>query len=242
MRRAGLPAIVILSMCAPLAFGAGAPKTVPQISGDHVPTSQGDLVIEPMKRASVAFGWNGRAVYVDPIKGLQMRYEEKPLADLILLTGTGDDHLDVEQLRALVRKTTRIVAPIAVRQALPPDLQAKTTALARGESTQAFGITVDTAAGGGAGNGYVLGFGGTRVYLSGDLEDPAEIRSLRDIDIAFVDFNEPPATTGETTAAAIRALAPDYVYPYNYKDGDAVEFKSLVGWDSSTEVRIRAWY
>jgi L-ascorbate metabolism protein UlaG (beta-lactamase superfamily) len=232
----------MVSMCAPLAFGAAAPKTVPQISGDHLPTSQGDLVIEPMKGATVAFAWGERAVYVDPIAGAQMRYEEKPPADLVLLTGTGDDHLDVEQLRALVRKTTRIVAPIAARQALPPDLQAKTTALARGESTQAFGITVDTAQGRGAGNGYVLSFGGTRVYVSGDLEDPAEIRSLRDIDVAFVDFNEPPATTAETTAAALRALAPDYVYPYNYRDGDAVQFKGLVGWDSSTEVRIRAWY
>jgi L-ascorbate metabolism protein UlaG (beta-lactamase superfamily) len=232
----------MLSMCTPLAYAAGAPKAVPQVSGDHVPTRQGDLVIETMKRATVAFAWNGRTIYVDPIAGPQMRYEEKPAADLILLTGTGEDHLDIEQLRALVQKTTRIVAPIAAQQALPSDLQAKTIVLARGEATQAFGIAIDTAAGRGAGNGYVLTFAGARVYVSGDLEDPAEIRSLRDIDVAFVDFNEPPATTEETTAAAIRALAPDFVYPYNYKGGDAVGFKGLVGWDSSTEVRIRAWY
>jgi L-ascorbate metabolism protein UlaG (beta-lactamase superfamily) len=232
----------MLSMCAPLALAAGAPKAVRQISGDHVSTSQGDLVIETMKGATVAFAWNGRTIYVDPIPGPQMRYEEKPAADLILLTGTGEAHLDAEQLRALVQKTTRIVAPIAAQQALPPDLQAKTLVLARGDSTEAFGIAVDTAAGRGSGNGYVLTFGGARVYVSGDLEDPAEIRSLKNIDVAFVDFNEPPATTAETTAAAIRALAPHFVYPYNYKGGDAVEFKGLVGWESSTEVRVRAWY
>jgi L-ascorbate metabolism protein UlaG (beta-lactamase superfamily) len=242
MRKAGLGALVMLSMCTPLVFGASDPKTVRQISGDHVPTSQGDLVIETMKRATVAFGWSGRTVYVDPIQGKQMRYEEKPPADLILLTGTGEEHLDVEQLRALVQKTTRIVAPIAAQQALPPDLQAKTVVLARGDSTQAFGIDVDTAAGLGAGNGYVLTFGGARVYVSGDLDDPAEIRSLMNIDVAFVDFNEPPATTAETTAAAVQALAPHYVYPYNYKSGDPVVFKGLVGWDSGIEVRIRAWY
>jgi L-ascorbate metabolism protein UlaG (beta-lactamase superfamily) len=243
MRRAALGAIAVLSVYAPLTFGADAPKAVPQITGDHVPTSQGDLIVHTMKHATVAFGWNGRTVYIDPVEGPQMRYEEKPAPDLILLTGTGEDHLDVHELRALVHKATRIVAPLSVQQQLPPDLQAKTAVLATGESTAAFGIRVDTTAGAGAGNGYVLTFGGARVYVSGDLEDPAEIRALKDIDIAFVDFNEPPATTPETTAEAVRALAPDFVYPYNYKvGGDPIRFKGLIGWDSKIEVRIRAWY
>ncbi|HEU4616901.1 MAG TPA: MBL fold metallo-hydrolase [Gammaproteobacteria bacterium] len=245
MRRAVSGALAVLSMCtavAPLAFGADAPKAVPQVTGDRFPTSQGDLVVHAMKHATIAFGWNGRTVYVDPTEGPQMRYEEKPAPDLIVLTGPGKDHVDVAELQKLVQKTTRIVAPVAVQQELPPDLQSKTAVLARGESTAAFGIGVDSAAGRGAHNGYVLTFGGTRVYVSGDLEDPAEIGGLENIAVAFVDFNEPPATTAESTAAAVRALNPKAVYPYNYKGGDPVEFRGLVGWESKIEVRIRTWY
>jgi L-ascorbate metabolism protein UlaG (beta-lactamase superfamily) len=242
MRSAAVGACVWLSIVSPLAFGAGASAAGRVLAGDHISTSGGDLVVHTMKHATFALGWNGRTVFVDPVAGAQMRYEELPLPDLVLLTDSDADHLDVGQLQALVQKNTRIVAPLIVGRLLPPALRAKTVVLARGESTSAFGISVESTAATGAGNGYVLTFGRTRVYVSGDLEDPAELGALRGIDVAFVDFDEPPATTAEETAAAVRRLAPKFVYPYNYGNGDAVQFKALVGWSSDIEVRIRAWY
>ena len=44
---------------------------------------------------------------------------------------------------------------------------------------------------GNAGNGYVVTLGGRRIYFSGDTEDIAEMRALRDIDVAFVCMNVP---------------------------------------------------
>lgn len=249
MHKAAFGACLMMMAGAPFAMAAAASAQARVVPGDHISTSQGDLVIHTMKHATLAMAWNGRTVFVDPIPGPQMRYQELPEADLILVTGLGPDHLDVKQLEGLVKKTTRIVVPVAVNQALPADLQAKAVVLAKGEASAAFGIKVDAVAGPAGpasaapqGNSYVLTFGDKRVYLSGDLATPAELETLHDIDVAFVDFDQPPATTPEKTAAAVRKLHPTMLYPYDYHRGDPVEFKRLIGWDSDIEVRIRAWY
>ncbi len=247
MQKAVFGACLLLWAGMPLAFGESGGRVV---AGDHVKTSQGDLVIHPMKHATFALAWNGRTIFVDPVAGLQMRYNELPMADLILITGTGKDHLDLDVIKSLVGKHTRIVAPLGVERELPQDLQAKTTVLASGESTEAFGIAVDSVPGQGAaaggeqprGNSYVLGFGGKKLYVSGDLADPTSLEHLQGIDIAFVDFNRPPATTPESVAKAIKALHPQIVYPYDYGRADPVAFRGLIGWDSPIQVRIRAWY
>ncbi len=247
MQKAVFGACLLLWAGMPLAFAAAGGRVV---EGDHIQTSQGDLIIHPMKHATFALSWNGRTVYVDPVPGLQMRYNELPMADLIVVTGTGKAHLNVDQIKSLVGKHSRIVVPLAVQRELPEDLQAKTTVLASGESTEAFGIGIDSVASGSSagassgpsGNSYVLTFGGKKLYVSGDLADPASLAHLQGIDIAFVDFNRPPATTPESVAKAIEALHPQIVYPYDYGRADAVKFKGLVGWDSPIQVRIRAWY
>jgi L-ascorbate metabolism protein UlaG (beta-lactamase superfamily) len=230
----------------PFAFAEDAPSG-PPLTGDHIPTSQGDLIIHPMKHATLALGWNGHTIMIDPVEGPQMRYEDMPAPDLILITAVGDDHLDVKQLQSLVQKKTRIVAPVDVENQLPDDLKSKTTVLARGESTAAFDIMIDSVSGGSAGNapqgnGYVLTLGGKRLYVSGDLEDPSVLQSLKNIDVAFVDFDMPPATTPEKVADAVKQMHPSFVYPYNYRRGDPVAFKGLIGWESDIKVRIRAWY
>ena len=49
----------------------------------------------------------------------------------------------------------------------------------------------------GIGSGYVLNFGDTRVYFSGDTECTPEMKALKNINVAFLAMN-PPRT--ETTA------------------------------------------
>jgi L-ascorbate metabolism protein UlaG (beta-lactamase superfamily) len=43
----------------------------------------------------------------------------------------------------------------------------------------------------GVGSGYVLGFGDTRVYFSGDTECTPEMKALTNITIAFLAMNPP---------------------------------------------------
>ena len=92
----------------------------------------------------------------------------------------------------------------------------------------------------GRGNGYVVTFGGTRVYISGDTEDIPEMRNLEDIDVAFVCFNLPYTMTESQAASAINAFRPGIVYPYHYRGSDLALFTSMI--DDGIEVREGAWY
>ena len=99
----------------------------------------------------------------------------------------------------------------------------------------------------GRGNGYLLEFGGKRVYISGDTEDIAEMRSLKNIDVAFVCMNLPYTMDINQAASAVLEFKPKIVYPYHYrgKDGlsDTDTFKKLVKeGDAALEVRLRNWY
>jgi L-ascorbate metabolism protein UlaG (beta-lactamase superfamily) len=89
--------------------------------------------------------------------------------------------------------------------------------------------------------------GGKRVYIAGDTEDTAEMRALKDIDIAFLPMNLPYTMSVPKAADAIREFKPKIVYPYHYRSADKTkadlkELKRLVGKQSGVEIRVREWY
>jgi len=99
----------------------------------------------------------------------------------------------------------------------------------------------------GRGNGYVLGIGGKNIYLSGDTQGIPEMRSLKDIDVAFVCMNLPYTMDIKEAADAVLAFKPKIVYPYHYRGqgglSDVNGFKSLVdAGNQKIEVRLRNWY
>ena len=99
----------------------------------------------------------------------------------------------------------------------------------------------------GRGNGYVLTVDGERLYFSGDTEDIPEMRSLKNIDRAFVCMNLPYTMTVESAASAVLEFKPKQVYPYHYRGGgefsDVTKFKSIVNHgDASIEVVQLNWY
>jgi L-ascorbate metabolism protein UlaG (beta-lactamase superfamily) len=81
----------------------------------------------------------------------------------------------------------------------------------------------------GRGNGYVFTINGERIYFSGDTEDIPEMRSLKNIDKAFVCMNLPYTMTVESAASAVLDFKPKQVYPYHYRGtdemSDVVKFK-----------------
>lgn len=223
------------------------------VSGDHIATDNGDLIIQPLNHATFAMGWNGKTIYVDPVGGAN-RFEGLPSPDLILVTDIHGDHLDAETLAAVVGEDTVLIAPAAVAEQFSDSLRQNTNTLANGEETTVFGITIEGIPmynltedrlgyhEKGRGNGYVVTFGGTRVYISGDTEDIPEMRSLNDIDVALVCFNLPYTMTEEQAASAVREFSPDVVYPYHYRGSDVEKFATLVGEGNGIEVRLREWY
>jgi L-ascorbate metabolism protein UlaG (beta-lactamase superfamily) len=91
----------------------------------------------------------------------------------------------------------------------------------------------------GAGNGYVLTFGNSRVYVAGDTEDTPEMKALKDITCAFLPMNLPFTMTPEMVATAALAFKPKILYPYHFGETDPARVVTLLK-NSGIEVRVRA--
>ena len=98
----------------------------------------------------------------------------------------------------------------------------------------------------GRGNGYVITVDNKRIYISGDTEDIKEMRSLKDIDYAFVCMNLPYTMTVNQAASAVLEFKPKIVFPYHYRGKDGLSnverFKNLVSMDKKIEVVLMDWY
>jgi L-ascorbate metabolism protein UlaG (beta-lactamase superfamily) len=235
---------------------AAAPMAVSAqgaLSGDRVATNGGELVIHPVNHASFVMSYRGRIIYVDPVGGIDP-YAALPKPDLIIVTDIHGDHLNAGTLNALVGPGTAIVAPAAVRAALPANLQARVRVMGNGQSASVDGLPIEAIGAynitedrlqyhaKGRGNGYVITFGDKRVYVAGDTEAVPEMLALQNIDVAFVPMNLPFTMTPQQAAQAVRTFKPRIVYPYHSRGSDVPEFARLVGTDAGVEVRQRAWY
>jgi L-ascorbate metabolism protein UlaG (beta-lactamase superfamily) len=227
------------------------------LSGDHVPTDSGLLVIHPVHHATFVMQWNGKTIYVDPVGGAKP-FADLPKPDLVLVTHWHFDHFDPKTLEAVLPAGGKtVVAPKTVAEKMPETLRGMVRILTNGGKTEVAGIAVEavpaynTTLGKekfhpkGRDNGYVLTLGGKRVYIAGDTEDTPEMRTLKDIDIAFLPMNLPYTMSVEKAADAIRQFKPKIVYPYHYRshDGTKADFgqlKKLVG--DGVEIRVREWY
>ncbi|MEO8429716.1 MAG: MBL fold metallo-hydrolase, partial [Verrucomicrobiota bacterium] len=220
------------------------------VTGDHLATDAGDILIHPINHATFIMVWNGKTIYSDPVGGAA-RFQGLPRADLILVTHTHSDHFDAPTINAVRATNAVIIAPAAVFQSLSATLKNITGTLANGDTTNLLGISIEAVPMynltssfhlKGAGNGYVLAIGGRRIYISGDTEDIDEMRALRGIDVAFVCMNLPFTMPVDKAANAVREFRPGVVYPYHFQGSDVNKFKQLVGTNLAIEVRLRKWY
>jgi L-ascorbate metabolism protein UlaG (beta-lactamase superfamily) len=236
--------LVVSGMAA--AFGAAAPNR----QSDTIETSAGALKLTPLYHGSVMLEFGGKVIHVDPWS--QADYTGLPPADLLVITHTHADHMDAAQIKALKKDTTVIVTPPAVADTLNGAAGVIET-LSNGERGTFLGIEIEAVpmynlklgpAPGkpfhhkGIGNGYVLRFGDTRVYFSGDTECVPEMRALRNITVAFVAMNPPRTMPPSEAAACVKDFHPKIAYPYHYRGQNTQEFADgLKG--SGVEVRQR---
>ena len=219
---------------------------------------QDSVPVMPVNHASFVMVLNQKVLYFDPV-GNDSLYKDFPKPDMIFLTDVHPDHMDVETLMALMNKDVLIIAPQAVKDKLTPDLQAKTTVLANGDTKSLFDITIEAIPmynlreeakqfhPKGRGNGYVLSDGKHKIYVAGDTEDIPEMRDLRNIDLAFIPMNLPYTMPVDNAIDAVLDFKPKKVYPYHYrgKDGysDVERFKKEVeSKDSNIQVQLLDWY
>jgi L-ascorbate metabolism protein UlaG (beta-lactamase superfamily) len=230
-----------LALALLLALAAFAAAPAPE----EFSSSGGPIQITPIQHASLMIKAGGKVIYVDPAQG---SFDGLPQADYILITHTHGDHLVPAIIEKLKKPTTVIIAPKAVAATV-----AGATVLNNGE-TKAIGdfkiealpmynLTAERAQfhPKGAGNGYVLNYGGKRIYIAGDTEGIPEMKALKNIDIAFIPMNLPFTMTPQEAAEAVRAFHPAVVYPYHYSNSDLQVFaKALEG--TGIDVRLRDWY
>lgn len=225
---------------------------------DVLPTSMGNLTIQPLNHASLVLSLPNLTIYVDPTTAANYMGMKTP--DIILVTDIHGDHFDTTKLRSLLSARTTLIAPKAVIALLGADLPGKVMALSNGAQTNPDGIaieaipmynlpasTTDPRHPKGRGNGYVLTIGGERLYISGDTQGIPEMRELKNIDVAFVCMNLPYTMDISEAADAVLAFKPRIIYPYHYRGqgglSDVAAFKAKVeAGNRNIEVRLRNWY
>lgn len=220
----------------------------PALEKDTIPTSAGTLEVTFVGHGSLYFGFGGKVIHVDPF-GKLADYTKLPKADLVLVTHAHGDHLDATGLAAIRKPDTRIL--VAKTCAGKVD---GATVLENGETQTLAGVTVEavpaynlvhTRPDGtpfhpkGEGNGYVVTFGGTRIYVAGDTENVPEMKAMKAIDVAFLPMNLPYTMTPEMVSDAVRAFGPRILYPYHFGETDTSRLVALLADVKGTEVRIR---
>jgi L-ascorbate metabolism protein UlaG (beta-lactamase superfamily) len=214
---------------------------------DTFNTSAGDVEMHFIGHGSLMFKVNNYIIHIDPVRS-SGSYENKPKADLILVTHEHYDHLDpdlIEKLRkneTIMYSTEKVASQVKWARMMKAGDKSTAGAIII-EAIPAYNIVNMRAQGQpfhqkGSGIGFILTIGDKRIYVAGDTENTPEMKALRNIDVAFLPMNLPYTMTPEMVADAAIAFKPGILYPYHYGDTNAEKIVALLK-DSAIEVRIR---
>ncbi len=238
-----VPAVLLATLaCVPIARAQSA------LEKDVIQTTAGDLEITFVGHGTLLMAFGGKAVHVDPF-GKAADYTKLPKADVVLVTHHHADHLDPEALRLVRTERTAVVTSALCAEKAPDALVMK-----NGETRTVEGVGIEAVPAyniahrrdngqpwhpKGEGNGYVLTFGETRVFVAGDTENTPEMKALEKIDVAFLPMNLPYTMTPEMVADAARAFTPKVLYPYHTGETDVSRLVELLQDAPGIEVRVR---
>jgi L-ascorbate metabolism protein UlaG (beta-lactamase superfamily) len=222
---------------------------------DHEKANGGDITIKPIAHATLVLSYQNKNIYIDPTGGADA-FKGLGAPAIIIITDIHGDHFDPKTITAINTANAAIVLPQAVADKLPAGFdKSKLVILHNGDKTDQAGIPISAIPmynlpesptafhTKGRGNGYVLAIGGKNIYISGDTADIPEMRTLTNIDIAFVCMNLPYTMDVKAAASAVLAFKPKVVYPYHYRGQDVNLFKSIVNaGDKGIDVRLKNWY
>jgi L-ascorbate metabolism protein UlaG (beta-lactamase superfamily) len=254
MRKPGMYATgLAIALLVVLVLPTGLRGAASNRKSDVVTTSKGELKLTPLYHGSVMLEFGGNTIDVDPWS--QGDYTGLPPADLIVITHTHADHLDRMMVDKLHKPNTVIVGPPAVIDTLNcAPMCGVVESIGDSEKRSVMGIDfqgvpmynlVQGSAPGkpyhhkGIGSGYVMGFGDTRVYFSGDTECTPEMKGLQNINIAFIAMNPPRTSSTHEAAECAKAFRPKIVYPYHYRGSKIEEFAQDLKGTAGVEVRLR---
>ncbi len=237
-----------LILCLLILALAGFSTAQQKFEKDLFKTSSGELEITFLGHGTLMMAFAGKTIHVDPY-GEVADYGSLPKADLVLVTHDHFDHLDPVALKAVLKPGTAVVGSRSCASKL-----AGAIIMANGEKRSVLGLEIEAVPAyniahkrpdgnpfhpKGAGNGYVVAFGDTRVYIAGDTENTPEMKALTDIDVAFLPMNLPYTMSPEQAAEAARAFRPKVLYPYHTGDTDTSRLAALLQGEKDIEIRVR---
>jgi len=215
---------------------------------DDIATSAGNLKITFLGHGSLMLIFHEQNIYVDPFSKVA-DYSKLPKADMVLVTHEHHDHLDLQALSSIRTAQTKLVLTEACASLVDGG-----TVMRNGDIRMEDGILVEAVPAynvvhkrengqpyhpKGAGNGYVLTFGDTRLYIAGDTENIPEMKNLKNIAIAFLPMNLPYTMSPEMVADAAKTFRPRVVYPYHYGDTETSKLVKTLQDEKGIEVRVR---
>jgi L-ascorbate metabolism protein UlaG (beta-lactamase superfamily) len=213
-----------------------------KFQSDMIKTSSGDLKMVFIGHGTLMFEFAGKVIHVDPVS-MYADYATLPKADLILITHEHGDHLDAKAIQAASTSNTAVIVNPGSAKALPTAVVMK-----NGDTRTVAGINIEAVPAynpekqfhpKGNGNGYVLTFGGKRVFVAGDTENVPEIKALKNIDVAFLPMNLPFTMTPEQVADAAKEMGAKVLYPYHFGNTDPNLLVNLLKDEKGIDVRVR---
>jgi L-ascorbate metabolism protein UlaG (beta-lactamase superfamily) len=216
---------------------------------DTLETAGEELKITLLGHGSLLFTYAEKRIYVDPFSRVA-DYSTLPKADIVLITHEHRDHLDPEALAHVRTDVTDVICTECCARQIEGG-----TVMRNGDVTVVQGLRVEAIPAYnlvhkresgdpfhpcGDGNGYVVTFGDLRVLVAGDTENTPELKTLSDIDVAFLPMNLPYTMTPEMVADVALAPQPRILYPYHFGNTDTSQLIDLLKDHPEIEVRVRS--
>jgi len=216
---------------------------------DTLETAGEELKITLLGHGSLLFTYGEKRIYVDPFSRVA-DYSTLPKADIVLITHEHRDHLDPEALAHVRTDVTDVICTECCARQIEGG-----TVMRNGDVTVVQGLRVEAIPAYnlvhkresgdpfhpcGDGNGYIVTFGDLRVLVAGDTENTPELKTLSDIDVAFLPMNLPYTMTPEMVADVAIATKPRILYPYHFGNTDTSQLIDLLKDHPEIEVRVRS--
>ena len=240
MMRTILPIFILLI------FAMATDIKAQEFDKDIISTSDGDLEITFIGHASLMFTFNDMVIHVDPWSRAA-DYSKLPKADILLLTHDHGDHLDPAALKQVMEDDTELIYTQICAQDYPGG-----SVIKPGMSWTVKGIGIEAVhayiigtpeRGGihpkGECNGYILTFGGKRVYIASETHNIPELKEISNIDIAFLAMDSVYNLSPEEAVEVVKVFKPRVIYPFHYNKADLTPFTRAFENDPDIEVRIR---
>jgi len=240
------PIFVALVLACAISGTAQTNNTPKTFETDSFETASGKLSITFVGHGTLMLEAGNTIIHIDPVSR-EADYTLLPQADLILITHEHGDHLEPKALALITKSPSNIVVSKSCIGKVDKALvlnngEEQTFGDIQLQAVPAYNI-VNQREGKpyhpkGNGNGYVVSFGGKRIYIAGDTENIPEMAGLKEIDIAFLPMNLPYTMTPQMVADGARSFMPKVLYPYHMGQTDPQLLVEILK-GSGIEVRVR---